>query len=139
MAPTINAATLTSLRIIDDENLLKRAIEIRNRFSNITKSWNYPFIEFITNRGADACICLNSNIKTVTPRRIARLCFQRGVFVYPSGNRIRVGLTLTITDEEFDKAMSIFKGVLDDIECYGDIPGSIHEAEGTQFLDEKER
>ncbi|RKK79195.1 hypothetical protein BFJ71_g16304 [Fusarium oxysporum] len=129
MAAAANAATLTALRVYDEENLLQRATEIGSKFAEMTKSWKYPFVKYITNRGADVCIYLIAENTTVTPRRIARLCFQRGVFIYPHGERLRVGFALTITDEEMDKGMKILKGVLDDIESYGEIPGSIHEAE----------
>ncbi|RKK76285.1 hypothetical protein BFJ71_g16983 [Fusarium oxysporum] len=129
MAPAANAATLAALRTYDEENLLQRASEIGEKFAQITKSWQYSFVKYITNRGADVSISINPDNTTVTPRRIARLCFQRGVFIYPHGDRLRVGFALTITDEEFDKGMKILKGVLDDAESYGDIPGSIHEAE----------
>ena len=128
MAPAANIATLTALQIYDEENLLQRATDIGNKFAEITKSWKHSFIKYVTNRGADASIYIKPG-NVVTPRRIARLAFQRGVFIYPHGERLRIGFALNITDQEFDKGMGILKSVLDDVESYGEIPGSIHEAE----------
>ncbi|KAH8743155.1 pyridoxal phosphate-dependent transferase [Diaporthe sp. PMI_573] len=129
MAAAANAATLAALRVYDEEKLLDRATAIGDKWAKITSSWKHPFIKHITNRGADACIYIKPECGSVTGRRICRLAFQRGVFIYPHGERIRVGMALTITDEEFDKGMRILKSVLDDIESYGEMPGSIHEAE----------
>jgi ornithine--oxo-acid transaminase len=128
MAPAANIATLTALQIYDEENLLQRATDIGNKFAEITRSWKHDCIKYVTNRGADASIYIKPG-NFVTPRRIARLAFQRGVFIYPHGERLRIGFALNITDQEFDKGMRILKSVFDDIESYGEIPGSIHEAE----------
>lgn len=129
MAAAANVATLTALRIYDQEKLLERATLLGEKFANMTASWKYPFVKRMNNRGADVCIFIRSGYGNVTPRRIARLCFQRGLLVYPHGERLRMGFALTITDAEFDTGMTIFKGVLDDVESYGDIPGSVHPAE----------
>lgn len=128
MAAAANTATLTALKIFEEENLCERAGIIGDKFAEITGSWEYPFVSHIANRGADACIYIKPG-GTVTPRRICRLCYQRGLLIYPHGERLRIGFALTITDEEFEKGMGILKGVLDDVELYGEIPGSIHEAE----------
>lgn len=129
MAAAANAATLAALRVYDEEKLLERATAIGDKWAKITSSWKYPYLKYFTNRGADACIYIKPECGTVTGRRICRLAFQRGLFIYPHGERIRVGMALTITDEELDKGMRILKSVLDDIESYGEMPGSIHEAE----------
>lgn len=126
---TANIATLTALRVYDDEKLLDRAAAIGKKYTEITSQWKHPFLEYATCRGADACLMIKPGHGTVTPRRIARVAFQKGVLVYPMGQRIRISIALTITDAELEKGLNVLAGVLDEIESYGDIPGDKHDAD----------
>lgn len=129
MAPAANAATLAALRIYDEEKLADRALAIEAKWQGVTAKWNYPWIKYVTSRGADMSIATERKYGTVTPRRIARLAWQKGLFIYPTKAALRVHMALTITDEELEKGLKILTSVMDEIENYGDIPGSTHPAD----------
>ncbi|KAF5010809.1 hypothetical protein FDECE_3052 [Fusarium decemcellulare] len=129
MSPAANAATLATLALYQDDALLKRAEAIQVRWSAVTSKWDHAFINYCTARGADLGIMVKSGVGNVTPRRIARLAYQRGVLTYPSGSRLRISVALTIRDDELEKAFSILTEVMDEIESYGEIPGSSHRAD----------
>ncbi|OGM47224.1 hypothetical protein ABOM_003987 [Aspergillus bombycis] len=126
MSPAGTAATLAALSVYEDEQLLQRATVIQERWMAITSNWNHPFLRFCTARGADLCIMFKDHMGDVTPRRVARLAYQKGVLVYPQSPRIRISVALTITDEELDKGMRALTEVMDEIAFYREIPGSTH-------------
>ncbi|CAI7654580.1 unnamed protein product [Penicillium bialowiezense] len=128
-SPTANIATLTALQIYEDEKLLERAAAIGRRFTEVTSQWKHDHVEYATCRGADACVMIKEGNGTVTPRRIARLAFQRGVLVYPMGRRLRISIALNIEDEELNRGLTVLGQVLDEIPFYGEIPGDQHEAD----------
>ena len=126
MAPAAIAATSAALKIYDEEKLAEKAFAIEAKWKETTSKWNYPWIKFVTSRGADMSIATEAKFGTVTPRRIARLAWQKGLFIYPTKAAIRVHMALTISDEELEKGLKILTNVMDEIESYGEIPGSIH-------------
>ncbi|KAL2672132.1 hypothetical protein Neosp_012830 [[Neocosmospora] mangrovei] len=126
MAPAAVAATTAALKIYDDEKLCEKAFAIEAKWKETTSKWNYPWIKYVTSRGADMSIATEQRYGTVTPRRIARLAWQKGLFIYPTKAAIRVHMALTISDEELEKGLKILTNVMDEIESYGDIPGSTH-------------
>lgn len=128
-APAANIAALTALKVYDEEKLLDRAVEIGRKYSEVTSQWKHPFVEYATCRGADACVYIKAGYGTVTPRRIARLAFQKGVLIYPMGQRLRVSIALTVTDEELAKGLKALEDALDEVELYGEIPGDTHPAD----------
>ncbi|KAF3807970.1 Ornithine aminotransferase car2 [Colletotrichum gloeosporioides] len=126
MAPAAVAATMAALKIYDEEKLTEKALIIEDKWKKATSQWNYPWVKYVTSRGADMSIAMEPKYGTVTPRRIARLAWQKGLFIYPTKAAIRVHIALTITDEELEKGLKILTTVMDEIESYGDIPGSTH-------------
>lgn len=126
MAPAAVAATTAALKIYDEEKLCEKAFAIEAKWKEATSKWNYPWIKYVTSRGADMSIATEQKYGTVTPRRVARLAWQKGLFIYPTKAAIRVHMALTISDEELEKGLSILTNVMDEIESYGDIPGSTH-------------
>ncbi|KPM39584.1 hypothetical protein AK830_g6980 [Neonectria ditissima] len=100
MAPQANAAVLTTLSVIDDENLIERALVIQAKWKEETSTWKHPFIKYITSRGGDMNIILDHSYKGVTARRVARLAYQKGALMYSQMDRVRLGVALTITDED---------------------------------------
>lgn len=129
MAPQANAAVLATLRAYDEENLVERALHIQTKWKETTSSWKIPFVKYYTSRGGDMNIVVDESFKGVTARRIARLGYQKGALMYSQPGRIRLGVALTITDEEMDKGLAILKEALDEIQSYAGIPGSSHKAE----------
>lgn len=75
---------------------------------------------------ADLGIVIKEGVDNVTPRRIARLAYQKGVLIYPPAPRIRLSVALTITDEELDRGLRILTEVMDEVRFYEEIPGSTH-------------
>ncbi|KAG6989218.1 putative ornithine aminotransferase [Fusarium oxysporum f. sp. conglutinans] len=126
MSPAATAATLAALSVYEDEKLLQRVKVIQDRWMAVTSKWNHPFLNFCTARGSDLCIMFKENVGGVTPRRVARLAYQKGVLVYPQSPRIRISVALTITDEELGMGLRILTEVMDEIAFYGEIPGSTH-------------
>ncbi|KAG6989162.1 putative ornithine aminotransferase [Fusarium oxysporum f. sp. conglutinans] len=129
MSPAGNAAVLAALSVYGDENLLARATVIQERWNAVTSKWNHPFIEYCTARGADLGIVIKEGVDNVTPRRIARLAYQKGVLIYPQNPRLRCSVALTIEDVELDKGLRILTEVMDEVSLYGEIAGSTHAAE----------
>ncbi|KAK7422168.1 hypothetical protein QQZ08_009636 [Neonectria magnoliae] len=129
MAPQANAAVLATLSVIDEENLIERALMVQAKWKEETSTWKHPFVKYITSRGGDMNIILDQSYKGVTARRVARLAYQKGALMYSQMDRVRLGVALTITDEELEKGMAILKETLDEICSYADIPGSIHKAD----------
>jgi len=129
MSAAANAATLAALEVLEGEGCMSRAKTIQERWSEVISGWNHPFLDYCTARGADLGIMILADVGTVTPRRIARLAYQKGVLIYPSGNRLRISVALTITDEELETGLSILTEVMNEIEEHGDIPGSTHRAD----------
>ncbi|KAL2692446.1 hypothetical protein Neosp_002855 [[Neocosmospora] mangrovei] len=122
MAPQAIAATRATLRVMDSEKLVERALWIDAVWKEETKSWNYPWVEYITNRGADLGIFLNETEDgRITGRRFGMLCYHKGLLCYPDGNRIRLGVALNITEQEFRKGLAILKEALEEVGEYGEI------------------
>lgn len=129
MAPQANAAVLATLEVMDEEKLIERALAIQAKWKEETSTWKIPFVHFYTSRGGDMNIILDESFKGVTARRIARLAYQKGALMYSQPGRVRLGVALTITDEELEKGMAILKETLEEVQEFGGIPGSNHKAE----------
>lgn len=122
MAPQAIAATRAALSVMNSEKLVERAQWIDAVWKEETKSWNYPWVEYITNRGADMGIFLNETEDgRITGRKFGMLCYHKGLLCYPDGNRIRLGVALNITEREFRKGLAILKEALEEVGEYDDI------------------
>lgn len=127
--PMAVAATWATLHIYDEENLLERALQVETTWKEATRTWEYPFIKYITSRGCDITIMIDEGVSSVTARRVARLAYQKGLLTYGRAGRMRIGLALTITDRELHEGIRILKETFDEIESYGDIPGSTYDVD----------
>ncbi|KAH7268003.1 pyridoxal phosphate-dependent transferase [Fusarium solani] len=122
MAPQAIAATRAALSVMNSEKLVERAHWIDAVWKEETKSWNYPWVEYITNRGADMGIFLNETEDgRITGRKFGMLCYHKGLLCYPDGNRIRLGVALNITEREFRKGLAILKEALEEVGEYDEI------------------
>lgn len=128
------AAVSTALRIYDEEKLADRSAVMQRMWEDETSKWSYPFVKFITARGSDFNITLDTNYanKRVTASRLSLLMLHKGVYVYPMDNRLRMSVAMTITDEVFLKGMALIKEGLDEIEEYDFIAGALDE--NTEFV-----
>lgn len=133
MSPMGIAVTRTSLQIIDDEKLCKRALHLQSEWQAATGSWSYSFVDYITSRGADLNVTFKKGYPDpkVTPRRVAMICLNYGLLLFPLSGRLRMSLALTITDDELHTGFAILKRALDEVTTYNDIPGSVHVADLT--------
>ncbi|KAH7120365.1 pyridoxal phosphate-dependent transferase [Dactylonectria estremocensis] len=129
MAPQANAAVLATLEVIDEEKLIERALYLEAKWKETTATWSIPFVRYYTSRGGDMNLVIDESFKGVSARRIARLAYQKGALMYSQPGRVRLGVALTITDEEFEKGMAILKETLEEVQDYASIPGSSHKAE----------
>ncbi|OBT45158.1 hypothetical protein VE00_04317 [Pseudogymnoascus sp. WSF 3629] len=120
------AAVTTAIQIFDEENLAERSAEMQRIWEKETSTWDHPFVKFITARGSDFNITLNTEYhnKRVTASRLSLLMLHKGVYVYPMDNRLRMSVAMTISNDVFLKGISIIKEALDEIEDYDQIAGA---------------
>lgn len=123
MTPMAIATATAALEIIDDEDLLSKATTIGEKWDARTASWpeKYPFIDFVRSTGADFNVKLNNHYqhRGLTARTIGEMCMQRGLLTYAmdnkEGGRLRMGVAMTITDEEWERGMGILEEVVDEV------------------------
>ncbi|KAG4432992.1 hypothetical protein IFR05_011507 [Cadophora sp. M221] len=122
MAPHAIAATRAFLNIMDSEKLVERALWIDTVWKEETKSWKFPSLDYVTNRGADMGIFLSETADgRITGRKFGMLCYHKGLLCYPDGERIRLGVALNITEQDLRKGIAILKEALEEIGDYDDI------------------
>jgi len=129
----IAVAALNTIKIIREENLLKRATEvgeyIKKRFAEIYT--NSSIIKDIRGIGLTIGVELEDREKNTSStdivKKICYRCFERGlILIYLGRNTLRVQPPLIISDEEAKKAMDIIEQVFKEYEK-GEIPDSILE------------
>ncbi len=115
--PICCQAALEVIRIIEEENLLERAVRIgdrlKKRFSAMKEK--YTLIGDVRGMGAMTAIELVKNRETKEPAaeeitRIVQYCVQNGVFVPTAGinkNILRILVPLVITDEQLEEALDV--------------------------------
>ena len=118
--PVACRAALEVINIIEEENLLDRAVKIGEKLkqSFLKMKDRYSLIGDIHGIGAMMAIELVKDIKTKKPAaeetaQIIQECIKNGVFIPGAGinkNILRVLVSLEITDEQLDEAL----GVLDE-------------------------
>ncbi|CAG8907717.1 unnamed protein product [Penicillium egyptiacum] len=122
MAPQAIALTRATLDIIEKEELLERAAWIGEVWRQETSSWQSPWLDYVTNRGADFGLYLKrTNNPCVTTRKLAMLCLHKGILVYPDGDRLRLGVALNIPESQLRRGIAILKEALDEIDGYDEI------------------
>lgn len=133
MSPMGIAVTQTALQIIDEEKLCERALYIQSQWQKTTASWTYPFLDYVTARGADLGVTFNKSQPDpkATPRRVAMICLNYGLLLFPLSGRLRMSLALNITDAEMCAGFAILKRALDEVKLQDEIPGSTHIADLT--------
>ncbi|KAK1511207.1 uncharacterized protein CCOS01_14969 [Colletotrichum costaricense] len=119
----------TALDIYEEENLQQRARDIHAKWSAETSTWNFPWLRYCPAFGADLNILLDTEYESkpanITPRRFSLLCASEGLLVFPGPNgRIRLGVALTIPEEDLFQGFKILKKALEELPRYGEIEGS---------------
>lgn len=117
--PVACRAALEVINIIEEENLLDRALKIGERLKErfLQMKGKYPLIGDIRGIGAMRAIELVKDQKTKEPAtqetaRIVEECIKNGVFVPTAGinkNILRMLVSLEITDEQLDEALDVLE------------------------------
>ncbi|EDP48995.1 acetylornithine aminotransferase, putative [Aspergillus fumigatus A1163] len=122
MAPAAIAATRATLEIIDEEKLVDRATWIGQVWKKETAGWSMPWLDYTTNRGADLGLYLKrTGNPRLTTRRLSMLCLHKGIFTYPDGDRVRMGVALNIPEADLLRGMAILKEALLELDDYDEI------------------
>lgn len=126
--PMAIAAAEAALRVLDEENMAERAAAIGVKFTELTQSLrNHPHVADIQVRGADFSIPINEDLKNgVTARRIGGLCLSKGLLLYPLEGRLRMSVSMVMTDEQLTRGVAIIKEAIDEVSAHqGAIPGEV--------------
>ena len=117
--PVACRAALEVINIIEEENLLDRALKIGERLKErfLQMKGSYSLIGEIRGIGAMRAIELVKDRKTKEPAtqettQIVQECLKNGVFVPTSGinkNILRMLVSLEITDEQLDEALDVLE------------------------------
>lgn len=117
--PVACRAALEVINIIEEENLLERALKIGERLKErfLKMKNKYPLIGEIRGIGAMMAIELVKDRKTKEPAtqetaQIIQECLKNGVFVPTAGinkNLLRMLVSLEITDEQLDEALDVLE------------------------------
>ncbi|KAF5856047.1 hypothetical protein ETB97_007990 [Aspergillus alliaceus] len=122
MAPAAIAATRATLNIIDDEKLVERAAWIGEIWKKETASWSFPWLDYVTNRGADLGLYLKrSDNPRFTTRKLAMVALHKGVLTYPDGDRVRLGVALNIPESDLRRGIAILYEALSELNDYEDV------------------
>lgn len=117
------SAALATIKVIEDENLLDRAVElgdfIKEEFRKIAK--HSTVIKDIRGLGLTIGVELEDEkhleVSSNIAKKICYRCFEKGlILIYLAGNTLRVQPPLVMTDEEAEKAMKILDEVFTEYE-----------------------
>jgi len=115
--PIACRAALEVIKIIEEENLLERAVKIgdqlKKRFQEMKEK--YTIVGEIRGMGAMMALELIKDRETGEPAteetaQVVQTCVQNGVFVPTAGidkNLLRMLVSLEITDEQLDEALDV--------------------------------
>ncbi|WP_002150243.1 4-aminobutyrate--2-oxoglutarate transaminase [Bacillus cereus] len=121
-SPTACAAALAVLDVIEEENLVKRAVEIGERMMEVFNSWKdkYELIGDVRGLGAMTAIELVKNKETKEPaaeevKAIMKETHSKGVITISAGiysNVLRFLPPLVITDEQLEEGLTILEAAI---------------------------
>ncbi|KIW36465.1 hypothetical protein, variant [Exophiala oligosperma] len=126
--PMAIAAAEAALKVLDEEHMAERASQLGAKFLELTKDWrSHPHVADIQVRGADFSVPIRENpAARVTARKIGGLALSKGLVLYPLAGRLRMGVSMAMTDEELKRGVRIIKEALDEVTEYQDaIPGEV--------------
>jgi ornithine--oxo-acid transaminase len=125
--PMALAAAEAAIKVLDEENMVERAHAIGEKFKELTESLKtHPFVGGVEVRGADFSIPIKENpAAKVTARRIGGLCLYKGLLLYPLEGRLRMSVSMVMTDDQLEQGVKIIKEALDEVTEYNEIPGEV--------------
>ncbi|PGO24353.1 4-aminobutyrate--2-oxoglutarate transaminase [Bacillus cereus] len=121
-SPAACAAALAVLDVIEEENLVKRAVEIGERMMEVFHSWKekYELVGDVRGLGAMTAIELVKNKETKEPaseevKAIMKETHSKGVITISAGiysNVLRFLPPLVITDEQLEEGLTILEAAI---------------------------
>jgi 4-aminobutyrate aminotransferase/(S)-3-amino-2-methylpropionate transaminase len=123
--PVAQAAALAVLDVIDEEQLVERAVSLGETMRVRMLEWQGRFEQIGDVRGLGAMLAIelvhDRASKNPAPELVAAVCeraFQNGLLLLSAGiysNVIRVLVPLTITDAELDESLGVWEEALDHV------------------------
>lgn len=116
--PLATVAALEVIKVIEEENLLERSVEIGNKMAEFLASLNIDTIANIRHKGAMLAFDLvdkNGNPDTQATANLKSKAFEKGLLLASCGtygNAIRVMVPLTVEDAVLEEGLNIIKSVL---------------------------
>lgn len=126
-SPMAVAATTAALQVIDEEQLVEKALFVERVFLEVTSAWKksetfggrctWKFIKRVTAVGADMGVWLKDDLAggQETVRAICAVCLKNGLLVFPNHRRVRMGVAMVITEDELRRGLCILKRALDEV------------------------
>jgi ornithine--oxo-acid transaminase len=123
------AVVQASLGVWEEERIEQRALDIHSKWVKETSTWRFPYLKYASAFGADINLFLDEEYENreerISPRRFSLLCVSKGLLVYPGPNgRVRLGVALTVSDNDLYEGFRILKEALEELPLYGEIEGS---------------
>ncbi|KLO17759.1 ornithine-oxo-acid aminotransferase [Schizopora paradoxa] len=120
------AVAITSLQVLVEEDLAKRAEVLGEQFRQGVRAINSPLVEEVRGRGLLNAVVLDES-KSTKGRTAWQFCLllkSRGLLAKPTHvNIIRFAPPLVISEEELAKAIKIIEECLNDLDKLDFIPG----------------
>ncbi len=120
--PVACEAALAVLKMFDDQQLVRRAVQIGDWISQRTRQWEtqFPLVGDMRGRGAMRAFELVRDRKTRSPAKdetdaIIKYCWQHGLIILSAGtygNVIRLLVPLVITDEQLEEGFAVLEAAL---------------------------
>jgi acetylornithine/succinyldiaminopimelate/putrescine aminotransferase len=103
--PLCAAAGAAAMKLIEDENLLDRAVQIGKRVADAINAAGFDFVSEIRGKGALIGIQLDDSVQA---KDIMMKCMENGLIICIAKNNVlRVAPALTIEDGVLDKGLAI--------------------------------
>ncbi|KIJ41131.1 hypothetical protein M422DRAFT_229914 [Sphaerobolus stellatus SS14] len=129
------AVAVTALQVLIDEKLAARATRLGERFRDSIRAFKHPLVKEVRGRGLLNAVVINesNSKKGRTAWQLCLLLKSRGVLAKPTHvNIIRFAPPLVIEEKDLDKAITIIRDSLDDLDKLDVIPGEDASEKGHQ-------
>jgi 4-aminobutyrate aminotransferase/(S)-3-amino-2-methylpropionate transaminase len=120
--PLSCVAALATIDMIEKEGLLRRAVEMGDRFEARARHWQskWPLVGDVRGLGGMCAIELVRSRETLEPadtetKGIAAYCWRHGLVTITAGtynNVLRILVPLVIRDEQFDEGLDVIEAAL---------------------------
>jgi len=120
--PLSCVAALATIDLIEKEGLLRRAVEIGERFEARARRWQskWPLVGDVRGLGGMCAIELVRSRETLEPadaetKEMAAYCWKHGLVTITAGtynNVLRILVPLVIQDEQFDEGLDVIEAAL---------------------------